>query len=104
MNQTGFMKRADGFWYAPDIDPVDELDYTLDFTDLLNGDVISGTPAWTATPGLTIVTGKNTNTATKATVWLKSGALGSLVTVECTIVTAGQRTFNRAFKIVVSNQ
>lgn len=104
MKQTAFVLRTDGFDYAPAIDPLDALDYTLDFTEILAGDTITGTPAWSATAGITIDTPKNTNTTTSATVWLKSGTLGGTFTVECTAVTNGGRTFNRAFKIECANQ
>jgi hypothetical protein len=99
--------RAEGFYYeagvywAPSIDPNERLDYKLDFTDALGADTIA-TVVWTVGTGLTKHTESNDNTS--ATIWLKDGVLGSTVTVTCKITTAGNRVFERSFKIKVADQ
>jgi len=102
--------RSDGFYYengvyyAPAIDPNDELDYTLDFSGILGADEID-TVAWAVSDPtkLTIVTGKNSNTTKTATVWLKSGVAGSSITVTCTVTTIGARKIERSFVIPVKD-
>lgn len=100
-SQLAFRQRSDDLWYAPAIDPADQLDYTIDFTDLLAGDTIMGSPTWTVTPGITMYAPSNTTTS--ATVWLKNGVIDAIATVECTLVTTAGRTLNRSFKIECSN-
>lgn len=93
---------VNGITYAPEIDPSDKLDYTMDFASLLGVDTIN-TVTWSATAGVTIDSGKESNTNTTATVWLKDGVVGETATVTCRIVTVGLRTIERSFKIQCKN-
>lgn len=97
--QTGFELKSDGYFYAPPIDPVDELDYTLDFTEILGSDVIV-TAIYASVGGtLQTVPSKATFTDKTATVWLKSGTSGQVSTVTITVYTLGTRTIERSFKM-----
>lgn len=92
-------ERRGNDWYAPPIDPHEEKDYQLTLTKLLGVDTIASV-TWEATSGITIVTGKNTNTTTTATVWLSDGTAGQVYTITAKIITAQGRQFDRSFKLV----
>ena len=79
-------------------DPNAVLDYTVDWSEWLDGDTIS-TSSWTVATGLTKASDSKTSTA--ATAWLSGGTVG--VTYEATnrIVTAGGRTEDRTIYIMV---
>ena len=95
---TSFALNADGYYYAPTIDPDEELDYTLDFAGMLGADTISSV-SWAAATGVTEVTAKRSNTTTTATVWLKLATLGGIFTVTASVITVGGRKMDRSFKI-----
>ena len=80
-------------------DPDAVLDYTVDWSDWLGADTITGTPTWTVGTGLTKAS--QTNTTTTATAWLSGGTAGSDYTVACKIVTTGGRTDERSFTVQV---
>lgn len=77
-------------------DPDAVLDYAVDWTLWLAGDEIA-TSDWTVPVGLTKVT--DTNTATKATVWLSGGQAGQSYTITNRITTTGGRTEDRSITI-----
>lgn len=95
---TSFALNADGYYYAPPIDPDEELDYTLDLTGVLGADTISSV-SWAATTGITEVTAKRSNTTATATVWLKLATLGGIFTVTASVTSVGGRKLDRSFKI-----
>jgi len=82
-------------------DPNAILDYAVDWSRWLAGDTIA-VSAWIAPDGLTKVS--ETNTATKATVWLSGGTAGQTYTVTNRITTAGGRTEDRSFTIRVEER
>ncbi len=77
-------------------DPVALLDYSVDWSQWLAADTIS-TSNWTVPTGLTQVT--STNTATKTTVWLSGGTLGTVYTIKNIVTTSGGRTDERSFDV-----
>lgn len=79
----------------PRKDPGDELDYSLDFTALLEpegDDILAVT--WTVPTGLSKT--NETNTSLIATVWLAGGAAGTSYTVTCSVLTVQGRTIERS--------
>jgi hypothetical protein len=82
-------------------DPDAILDYAVDWSRWLAGDTIAAS-AWVVPTGLTKVS--ETNTATKATVWLSSGSAGQSYTVTNRITTAAGRTEDRSFTIRVEER
>lgn len=82
-------------------DPDAELDYRLDWSAWLDGDTIS-TSTWSADTGITVTT--STSTTTTATVWLAGGTLGQAYTVTNRVVTAGGRTDERSFLVVITER
>lgn len=82
-------------------DPDAELDYRLDWSEWLASDTIS-TSTWSADTGITVTT--STNTTTTATVWLAGGTLGQAYTVTNRVVTAGGRTDERSFLVVITER
>jgi hypothetical protein len=81
-------------------DPSDILDYTVNWGAFLLGDTIT-TSAWTVSTGLTSVL--ETNSTTAATIWISGGQAGVSYTVTNTIMTAGGRTAERSFTLIVNN-
>jgi hypothetical protein len=92
----------------PDKDPADELDYTLDWSDLdaiQEGDSIS-TVAWTLPAGEGAITeggGGHSNTDTTSTIWLQGGTAPGVYSIGCEITTANGRTFQRRVTILVKD-
>ena len=82
-------------------DPEAVLDYSIDWTDWLDGDAIA-TSTWiapTETGSPTVVASSNTSKI--ATVWLSGGTVGANYTVTNRITTAGGRTEDRSITIRV---
>ena len=79
-------------------DPAEVLDYTIDWSTLLESDTIS-TSEWALDEGLTKDSDSKTDTTT--TVWVSGGTLGNQYTCTNTIVTAGERTRVRSISINV---
>lgn len=82
-------------------DPISVLDYTVDWSDWLDGDTIA-TSIWTVPTGITQAS--ETETTTAATIWLSGGTDGSDYTVTNRITTVGGRTDERSIVIVVRNR
>jgi hypothetical protein len=76
-------------WSAPK-DPDEVLDYLVDWTARLAGDVIISS-IWPSPPS-GIVIQSNTFTGTKTTVWLTGGTPGTKYTFTNRITTVGGRT------------
>jgi len=79
-------------------DPTEVLDYTIDWESLLDGDTIS-TSEWSVDTGIT--QDSESETATKAIIWVSGGTLDKQYTLTNTIVTAGGRTRVRSIAINV---
>jgi len=77
-------------------DPQSVLDYQVDWTGWLDADTIA-TSTWAVPDGIT--KDSDTNSTTKATIWLSGGTVDA--TYECInhIVTAGGRTDERTIVI-----
>lgn len=74
-------------------DPAAVLDYSVDWSDWLNGDTIQASE-WTVPDGLT-VEGVPGHTDTTTTIWLAGGVLGEMYTLINQITTSGGRTDER---------
>lgn len=77
-------------------DPGARLDYTINWSDWLDGDTIS-TSTWLAETGITV--DSDTNTTTTTTVWLSGGTLGNAYDVTNRIVTAAGREDDRTIEV-----
>lgn len=82
-------------------DPDAILDYAVDWSRWLAGDTIAAS-VWIVPAGLAKVS--ETNTATKAVVWLSGGSAGVAYTVTNRITTAAGRTEDRSFTIRVEER
>ena len=82
-------------------DPQANLDYQVDWATYLGSDTIS-TSTFSATPGITV--GIASNTTTTATIWLSGGIVGQAYNIVNQVVTAGGRTDERSFQIVVMDR
>lgn len=84
-------------------DPEAELDWAFDWSNWLSAsETIVGTPVITVESGLT--KDSQSNTATKATVWLSGGTLGTTYKVTCRITTNQGRTDERTIGIRVTDR
>lgn len=85
-------------------DPTAEKDYTLDWTDWLNGDTLA-TVDWLiepiTVPPLTSFSPANSPTA--ATVWVRGGLLGTLYYLTCRVTTPSGRHEDRSIAIRSKN-
>jgi hypothetical protein len=79
-------------------DPDAMLDYTNDWSDWLDGDVISSS-SWTADTGITVY-GDSYDDET-ATAWISGGTVGTAYDITNQIVTAAGRTDERTIRITV---
>lgn len=82
-------------------DPNAKLDYTVDWSDWLNGDTLA-TSTFVVASGLTKES--ETNNTTTATVWLSGGTNGDSYIITNRITTATGRTEDRSFVILVSDK
>ena len=82
-------------------DPQATLDYSVEWSQWLDGDTIS-TSSWTVTTGLNNTS--ESTTTTKATVWLSGGSIGGVYSAVNTITTATGRTDERTITICVVNK
>lgn len=85
--------------FAKDPDAV--LDYSVDWSRWLAGDELA-TSEWIVAADLTKAS--ETNSPTKATVWLSGGAAGLSYSVTNRITTTGGRTEDRSFTIRVEER
>lgn len=89
---------ADGWIYK---DPDAVLDYTVDWSAWLGTDTIASV-TWVVGAGVTEAS--SSNTSTTATIWLSGGIAGQAYGVTCRAVTAGGRTDDRSFRVVVKER
>jgi hypothetical protein len=88
-------------------DPQATLDYTLNYhdpsDDYLGTDTLASS-SWSVLPAtLTIAVPAATFTSTTATVWASGGTNGTKYTVTNHITTAGGRTDDRSFELLVQD-
>lgn len=101
MNNTGKFLNKNGLLYAPDKDPDDVLDYTINYANFLDSDTISAS-SWLVPEGMTKVSDNFTNTT--ATVWLSGGKAGETYLITNRITTAAGRTKDKSFNLYVAEQ
>lgn len=101
METTGFNTDANGLWIEKD--PQAVLDYTIDWSKWLQkvGDAIV-TSVWDPVTGIAIQS--QSYDTVKAIVWLTGGTLGATYTLTNRITTAGGRTEERSFRVVIANR
>jgi len=83
-------------------DPDAVLDYAIEWSRWLAGDQIE-TSAWSVSDS-TLEAANDSNTATRATIWLSGGVSGQSYTVTNRITTSGGRTDERSFVIQVQDR
>ena len=83
-------------------DPDAVLDYSIDWSKWLAGDQIQ-TSDWSVS-GTGLQASDESNTTTRATVWLSGGALGQSYTVTNRITTSGGRTDDRSFTVKIAER
>ena len=76
----------------------EDLDYTLDWQDRLDGDTIS-TVVWTPDTGITL--GATSNTTTTTTARISGGTVGGSYNVKCAITTASGLTMEELLKFTI---
>jgi hypothetical protein len=80
-------------------DPDETLDYGVDWSAWLGGDLIQSS-VWTASPaGITL--GVSTNTATATAVWVSGGSVGSSYDVVNRITTLAGRVKDQTLRFVM---
>ncbi len=84
-------------------DPDAVLDYSVDWSAWLAGDQIASSE-WLLEQGALIEKVTDTFTATKATVWLRGGQVGTTYLVTNRIVTVGGRTDDRTISVKVEDR
>jgi hypothetical protein len=83
-------------------DPDAVLDYSVDWSKWLAGDQIT-TSIWSVDdPAIEVA--DDSNTSTRATVWLSGGVASESYTVTNRITTSGGRTDDRSFVIQVQDR
>lgn len=99
---SSFKVNVEGQQYVEQ-DPNDVLDYTLDWAPWLGVDTILNS-VWSVSPaaGLTLSGGVFNNTL--ATIFISGGSESQIFTVTNRIVTAGARTKDRSFNVVIKSQ
>ena len=86
-------------YFEKDKDAV--LDYTTDWSDWLDTDIIQSS-TWIVPAGVT--KDSDSNTTTTATIWLSGGTMSSQYSVVNRIVTAGGRTDDRTIIIIITEK
>ena len=81
-------------------DPDSTLDYGVDWTLWLNGDVINNS-TWDVPSGLSVVGGSETYNSSTTSLFVSGGAVGEDYVLSNKITTTGQRTAERSFTIHV---
>lgn len=82
-------------------DPQAKLDYSVDWTQWLNGDTISSS-SWDVPADLSLISQNYTTRV--ATVWIASGTVGQSYQVKNQIQTAAGRIDERTITILVRNK
>ena len=82
-------------------DPDAVIDYQIDWTAWLNGDVIS-TSTWAADTGITV--DSDSDDGSISTVWLSGGTAGTTYSVTNQIITTAGRTDDRSLSISVAER
>jgi hypothetical protein len=81
-------------------DPDEVKDYSLDWSELLDGDTIASS-TWTVMAGAGLIVDESSYTDTVTTIWLSAGAVGTDYKLSNLVVTAGGRTYDQTVKLRV---
>lgn len=101
--QMKFELRNDGYWWAPPIDPHDDLDYFVDFSELLaEGEVIDEILVSSGTNITAYDAAIDPATQRQVFVRLKDGVNKKVGEVR-TYIRSGQNKFDRTFRIEIRN-
>lgn len=92
--------------FYPEKDPSDRLDYSANFTAVLETAETIASGVWTSTPaGLTLVTQEVVGAGKIARVWITGGAAGTDYTLELTatssLASPGPRIWQRKYTLPV---
>lgn len=101
--QTEFVIRNDGFWWAPPIDPSDECDYIVRFAGLIGPDDTVESITAVNIDYATLVSSEIEDDNTSVRVWINAAQNKKTVLVAIKILTVGGRKFERSFKIDCKN-
>lgn len=85
----------------PSKDPNEVLDYSIDWSARLDGDVIA-TVAWSFPAGIT--QGAASDTDTVATTFVLGGTEGESYSIGCRITTTGGRTMDETVKLKIKTR
>lgn len=82
-----------------DKDPAEDMDFEIDFSDMLaSGETIA---SYTLTVPTGITDHDDSKTSTAVIFWLSGGTAGEEYDIECEIVTSLDRTYKRSLTILV---
>lgn len=82
-----------------DKDPAEDMDFEIDFSDMLaSGETIA---SYTLTVPTGITDHDDSKTSTAVIFWLSGGTAGEEYDIECEIVTSFDRTYKRSLTILV---
>jgi hypothetical protein len=82
-----------------DKDPAEDIDFEIDFSDLLDGSETIASYTLTVPTGITDHDDSNTDSA--VIFWLSGGTAGEEYDIACEIVTSAGRTKKRSLTILV---
>lgn len=85
-------------------DPSAQKDYTIDFTAVLGGATISGTPTWTISPAGELAESAKSNDTTTATIEVSSGTSGKTYRLDCAVLTSSGLTLHEGIVVRVSDK
>jgi len=84
-------------------DPDATLDYSIDWSDWLDGDTISSM-TYVADTGITVETARNTETDTVSTLWVSGGTVGNQYDIVCRVTTAAGRIDDRTVRFIIKEK
>ncbi len=89
----------------PAKDPDDVLDFSVDWSEVLEADGPVGTPDTIVSVDWTVPSPLTKNSQAEAlgiaTVWIAGGELGGRYEIQCRLVTGGGRTYDRTVTLSV---
>ena len=95
----GFQQDSEGLYIIKD--PQAVKDYTINWADWLNGDIITEID-WTVDPALTVVNEGNTGTTTF--IEISGGTPGKAHVCTCHVKTNNNREDDQSFRVVIREQ
>ena len=86
----------------PSKDPGEVLDYQLDWSKRLAGDIITSS-SWVNESNTDIILSNESYANTKTTIWVSGGTSNSSYTLTNTVLTLGDRTLVQSVVLPVAN-